>query len=438
MVPAMTRDPFITNSASADLLEAPAASAAGPAATPPRSDAFARTAAVSAIASAPSALACLVVAMIAAGFDPAAMSDPAAVITRGAEAADLFFWSMILDMFGYYLLLAPVALYLWYWHSRRAPGLVTLYTAAGLAYVLIGSIGAVLLAAAVRPLSRAYVLASGPEQEMIRIAFETVTHIVYGGLWSILELLLAGVWWLGMGWLLRGERPLLAGLSMLLGTAALVNAAGTMLGADVIARGGLFTYLYSAPLWALWLGIAIARGAGAREVRVIEERIAARGVRPLALGIGLIALLLGPSHGVAQQHSPDVADATPSHATPGHATPSHAAGPALPALPALRAPTFPTAPAHGSVVQLATAATRPAAVGLSGIEQDGGSRLSLGGAVGGALLGAAVGTLVACHFNRDSYGIYCLGQSDTKLAIGAVLGGAAGGILGAHLLRRRR
>jgi hypothetical protein len=72
------------------------------------------------------------------------------------------------------------------------------------------------------------------------------------------------------------------------------------------------------------------------------------------------------------------------------------------------------------------------------VEPERGSRLSVVGGVAGFVLGAAVGTATACHFNRDSYGVYCLGQSDTKLAIGAVLGGAAGGALGAYLFRRSR
>ncbi|MGE0553861.1 MAG: hypothetical protein AB7R55_10575 [Gemmatimonadales bacterium] len=40
--------------------------------------------------------------------------------------------------------------------------------------------------------------------------------------------------------------------------------------------------------------------------------------------------------------------------------------------------------------------------------------------------------------NRDSYGVYCAGQSDTKVVLGAALGGAAGAAVGALVFKRRR
>jgi hypothetical protein len=71
-------------------------------------------------------------------------------------------------------------------------------------------------------------------------------------------------------------------------------------------------------------------------------------------------------------------------------------------------------------------------------EQDeGGRRLSMAGGIGGFVVGAVAGALVACHFNRDSYDVFCAGQNDTKVAVGAVIGGATGAALGAYLFRRK-
>jgi hypothetical protein len=71
-------------------------------------------------------------------------------------------------------------------------------------------------------------------------------------------------------------------------------------------------------------------------------------------------------------------------------------------------------------------------------EQDGGRRrLSVAGGIGGFVVGAVAGALVACHFNRDDYDVFCAGQNDTKVAVGAVIGGATGAALGAYLFRRR-
>ena len=56
----------------------------------------------------------------------------------------------------------------------------------------------------------------------------------------------------------------------------------------------------------------------------------------------------------------------------------------------------------------------------------------------GAIAFAGIGGVAACAANRDSYGVFCAGQDDTKIVIGAVLGGLVGGTLGALLFRRDR
>jgi hypothetical protein len=134
-----------------------------------------------------------------------------------------------------------------------------------------------------------------------------------------------------------------------------------------------------------------------------------------------LALLLPCAEAESQQLPPQptatyAADMAPLAFAP---EPASAPGPLLLPL-AVTAPAVPALPHTGDV------------------HQDGRTRLSVAGGVGGFLVGAAVGTLVACHFNRDSYGIFCLGQSDTKLAIGALVGGTAGAALGSYLFRSRR
>jgi hypothetical protein len=54
------------------------------------------------------------------------------------------------------------------------------------------------------------------------------------------------------------------------------------------------------------------------------------------------------------------------------------------------------------------------------------------------VLGAAVGGALACFANRDDYGVYCGGQNDTVVVIGAVIGAGVGGWIGAVLPRRWR
>jgi hypothetical protein len=83
----------------------------------------------------------------------------------------------------------------------------------------------------------------------------------------------------------------------------------------------------------------------------------------------------------------------------------------------------------------------PLAIALTTVrrlEQSRGRKLSVAGGVLGFLVGGAGGAALGCLANRDDYGVFCGGQSDTKVAVGAALGGAAGAALGAILFRRER
>src|ERR1700682_2607994 len=57
----------------------------------------------------------------AAKFRPGALSDPGSLISIGRDGASLFRWGMMLDVFGYYVLLAPLALWLWKWLRLNSP-----------------------------------------------------------------------------------------------------------------------------------------------------------------------------------------------------------------------------------------------------------------------------------------------------------------------------
>lgn len=72
------------------------------------------------------------------------------------------------------------------------------------------------------------------------------------------------------------------------------------------------------------------------------------------------------------------------------------------------------------------------------LEVSRGHRPGLLGGILGAVLGVGVGGVVGCLANKDDYGVFCAGQSDTKVAVGALAGALAGGALGAWLGRRER
>jgi hypothetical protein len=74
--------------------------------------------------------------------------------------------------------------------------------------------------------------------------------------------------------------------------------------------------------------------------------------------------------------------------------------------------------------------------GITRVELSRGRKPNVATGVVGLLLGAAAGGAIGCAANSDDYGVYCGGQDDTKVIVGAALGAAAGATLGALLFKR--
>ena len=223
---------------------------------------FQRFAALAAIISFPLALGSIVLSVsgtAAIDFNVDAATNPALLIAVGADGASLSRWGMILDMIGYYLPLLPVALFLWRWLRSRNPDWVLFYTSCGLGYILIGAIGAAILAAVHPPLINAYAQASVEQRAVLETVFSAVWNMVYGGMWNLLEVLLAGIWFLGIGLLLRSERRPFSVVTIILGISALLDSLGFILGIEALALLGVAIYVLLAPFWTLWLGIDLLR-----------------------------------------------------------------------------------------------------------------------------------------------------------------------------------
>jgi hypothetical protein len=195
----------------------------------------------------------------AANFSLTAFSNPGSLIEIGAQGANLFRWGMVLDTFGYYLLLAPLALFLWNWLRSSSPSLVTLYTLCGLGYILIGAMGAIILAAVEPPLIVQYAQVSAAQREMLLVVFNSFLNAVYLGLWNPLEAFLAGIWWVGIGGVLRRERRGLGIVTILLGLGALLDAFSQFVGLEagfIIGVTWLVLFFF---VWLIWCGIDLLR-----------------------------------------------------------------------------------------------------------------------------------------------------------------------------------
>src|SRR2546421_520819 len=201
--------------------------------------------------------------VLSVNVDP--FSNPTSLLGSGANGATLFRWGMILDMFGYYLLLAPLALLVWSRLKPRGMTLITLYTFCGLAYMLIGAIGAATLAAISPPLIEGYGQASAQQRQVYEVVFSGFLNVVYVGLWNLLESSLGGFWWLGIGLFLRREQPALGIFTTVLGIFALLDALGRILDIQIIYTIGLAGLLLFIPIWTLWFGIDLLRS---RKMRI--------------------------------------------------------------------------------------------------------------------------------------------------------------------------
>ncbi len=219
---------------------------------------FKGIAAVSAILAAPVQLIFLSIGFLAIDFNAEIMADQSLMIALGDQAAEMFRWGEVLDIFGFYLLLIPVALYLRHWLHPHRPNLVDLFTLFGLGSIFFGVAGAAIRFGAMTEMMHAYVQASGAEREMLAALFQVLIDVIFSGL-STLEILLMGGWVLGMGLVLRRERRAFGLFTTMLGIAYLVTVAGVLFQIDaiIVAFTGIVVPLF--PIWTVWLGIAIWR-----------------------------------------------------------------------------------------------------------------------------------------------------------------------------------
>jgi hypothetical protein len=183
--------------------------------------------------------------------------DPSAILSAGSSGANLFHWSMVFDLFAY-LSFAPIALLCWNWFKAKSPNLVLLYTICGMTYSLLGAIGAVLLGAIVPFLVNDYALATEAQKEIMQILVGTLYQAVAFGLWNPLEILLIGIWFLGIGPLLRRERPALGILTLIIGAFAMLDALGWITKIEIIFITGVFG-MSLLMIWAAWFGIDLLR-----------------------------------------------------------------------------------------------------------------------------------------------------------------------------------
>jgi hypothetical protein len=188
-------------------------------------------------------------------------TDPLSLLRAGPRAAMALHWSALLSMLGYELLLAPLMLHLW---VRLRPasgdnkGMADLYTACGLAYIIIAAMGAAMMAVVHPYLMGAYAGASPPRREAIEVTLMAFHNAIAYGLWNSLQTIPVGVWLLGMGSLLVRKQKALGAFTMILGALALLIWVTAALDLRDVPYLTFWAILLT--IWTIWAGISALRG----------------------------------------------------------------------------------------------------------------------------------------------------------------------------------
>lgn len=145
-------------------------------------------------------------------FDPALFINRGALFERGPAPASLLRLGSIIDMAGY-LALTPVVLHL---RARLHP----LATVSGIGFVIVGALGAALMASA-GPWLLEQSGSDAAERAAAHVQFGALESIVFVGLWGALGLALLSVWILAISRAARDEVRAFSWLGAIAGLGAL-------------------------------------------------------------------------------------------------------------------------------------------------------------------------------------------------------------------------
>ncbi|MBK8371062.1 MAG: hypothetical protein IPL20_06735 [Saprospiraceae bacterium] len=185
-------------------------------------------------------------------------SNPVLIFSMQDVNIAMLRWSMITDIFGYYLLLLPVLFFIHEW-LRSKTEWRNLITFCGTSYILAGAMGASILAVTWPSFLTKFPLSSPEQQETIKLLFESFSLMVGNGIWNLFDTLVCGVWLIGIGIFIKQEKSFLGWFTMVVGIISLLDGFGNIMEIKVIADMAVNLYLILAPLWAINIGFSILK-----------------------------------------------------------------------------------------------------------------------------------------------------------------------------------
>jgi hypothetical protein len=217
---------------------------------------FQKTTGILSIAGGIIAFASLYLTAAGSNFNTEVFENPRLLLGATNLKVSLLRWSMIADMFGYYLLLVPVVFY-FQEYLKTKTSWSYLISWCGSSYAITGAIGAAILAVVWPSAIVEYPIATHAQQEIILRNFDFAGQIVYQGIWNTLEMFVAGIFWLGLGFVIKKDSPVFGWTTVVLGAACLADGVGNITGIPSVAAIGLNIYLLLSIAWQFWAGLTL-------------------------------------------------------------------------------------------------------------------------------------------------------------------------------------
>ena len=192
----------------------------------------------------------------AVNFNFEFFSDPSLIFITDGVSSTMLKWSMITDIFGYYLLLLPVLFLVHEWLKGKSEWR-NIFTFCGASYILAGALGASILGAAWPVLLDKFPLATPAQQEIIKLSFENFALIVVNGIWNLFDALMFGVWFIAIGIFIKSNHAIWGWFTIIVGLLSVIDFAANALDIKVVAEVALNLYLILAPIWAIGFGLAL-------------------------------------------------------------------------------------------------------------------------------------------------------------------------------------
>jgi hypothetical protein len=233
---------------------------------------FQKTTGILSIIGGITALASILLTVAGSNFNTEVFDNPRLLLGATNLNVSLLKWSMIADMFGYYLLLVPVVFY-YQDYLKTKTSWSYLISWCGSSYALAGAIGAAILAIVWPAAIVEYPIATHAQQEIILRNFDLTGQIVYQGIWNTLEMFLAGIFWLGLGLVIKKESPAFGWVTIVLGAACMLDGLGNITGMSSVASIGLNIYLLLSIGWQIWAGFQLLKGSVRSQLKVEKAGI---------------------------------------------------------------------------------------------------------------------------------------------------------------------